>query len=241
MNRSTFLTAHWRHLLMLNYVVDPEILKPFVPGGVALDCKNGETFVSLVGFHFGDTKLLGIPVPFHRNFEEFNLRFYVTRELSAETRRGVTFIKEIVPRRAIAAVANAAYNENYVAMPMRHLDSIGSNGGSVEYGWRLDGHWNHIRADVSGLPRPLVDGSHEQFIAEHYWGYTAQRDGSTVEYQVTHPSWRAWSVREYSLRCDVARLYGEAFTQVLSADPVSAFVAEGSPVRVSVPRRFRAA
>ena len=237
MNRWTFLTAHWRHLVMLNYRIDPDILRPDVPPGVELDVENGETFVSLVGFHFGNTRVLGIPVPGHRNFEEFNLRFYV-RCVRDEVRRGVTFIKEIVPKRAIAWLANVAYNERYVAMPMRHRDTIGSAGGEVEYCWNTKGRWNHLRAVVGGEPSPLVPGSHEQFIAEHYWGYTEQRDGGTVEYQVRHPSWRIWPIEEFDLACDVRSLYGDRFAAALSAEPVSAFVAEGSDVSVSMPRRL---
>lgn len=37
--------------------------------------------------------------------ERAQLRFYVRRRVDGEWRRGVMFIKEIVPRRAIAAAA----------------------------------------------------------------------------------------------------------------------------------------
>ena len=141
MSRPVFLTAYWRHLIMLNYRADPELLRPYVPAGVCLDFEGGETFVSLVGFHFGKTRVLGIPVPGHGNFEEFNLRFYVRCETAGEVRRGVSFISEIVPRRAIAWVANWAYNERYAAHPMRHVDSIGADGGQVEYGWHVGPQW----------------------------------------------------------------------------------------------------
>ena len=153
-----FLTGQWRHLVMLNYLVDPAILLPLVPKGTELDAWNGRTYISMVGFLFLGTKVMGLPIPFHRNFEEVNLRFYVRHAVGGETRRGVVFIKEIVPRWAIAAAARLLYNERYVAMPMRNR--LQMNGamvainGSVEYGWKLNEHWNSIAVQTSGPPQP---------------------------------------------------------------------------------------
>jgi len=115
-----FLTANWRYLAMLNYVVDPQLIDPLVPAETEIDFENGETFLSVVGFLFLDTRLLGLPIPLHRDFEEVNLRFYVRRKSADPSRRGVVFIRELVPRRAIALVARTFYRENYVAVPMRH-------------------------------------------------------------------------------------------------------------------------
>ncbi len=115
-----FLTANWRYLAMLNFVVDPAIVAPLVPSGTELDYENGETFVSVVGFLFLDTRILGLPIPLHRDFEEVNLRFYVRKKSADTWRRGVVFVRELVPRRAIALVARAFYGENYLALPMKH-------------------------------------------------------------------------------------------------------------------------
>jgi uncharacterized protein len=115
-----FLTANWRYLAMLNYTVDPRLVAPFVPLGTEIDFENGETFLSVVGFLFLDTRLLGFPIPLHRDFEEVNLRFYVRRRSADTWRRGVVFIRELVPRRAIALIARACYGENYLAVPMKH-------------------------------------------------------------------------------------------------------------------------
>jgi len=120
MRSRVFLTGEWRYLAMLNYRVEPALLEPLVPCGTTLDRWQGATYVSLVGFLFRDTRVLGAPIPLHRDFEEVNLRFYVSREVDGEMRRGVTFIREIVPRLAIATVARLAYNEPYVTLPMRH-------------------------------------------------------------------------------------------------------------------------
>lgn len=213
---------------MLNYEVDPAILLPRVPRGTELDQWQGRTLVSMVGFLFLRTCVLDIAVPFHQDFEELNLRFYVRRNANGEWRRGVVFVKEIVPRRAVATVARVLYNENYVAMPMRHAVSADT----VEYGWRAAGRWNSIRAERRGEPSPLVAGSEEEFITEHYWGYAKQRDGGTVEYQVEHPPWRVWQALDPRLDCDVAALYGNEFEPALRAKPASAFIADGSPVTV---------
>ena len=134
-----FLTAEWRNLVMVNHVVEPSLLRRLVPAGTELDTWNGQTYVSLVGFLFANTRLLGVPVPWHRTFEEVNLRFYVRRAESSGIRRGVTFIRELVPRRAIAWTARLIYNEPYVALSMRHrFGPMRADGvpEQVQYQWR---------------------------------------------------------------------------------------------------------
>jgi hypothetical protein len=232
-----FLTADWRFLLMLNYAVEPEMLAPHVPNGVELDALNGRTYMSMVGFLFHRTRVLGCRVPFHVDFEEVNLRFYVRKRAPEGWRRGVVFIKEIVPRRLIAAVARIRYNEPYAAMPMRHRVEIENgalrNGGSVEYEWRHKGRWNALRATTVGHARLPLENSEDEFITEHYWGYTGQRNGGCTEYKVEHPRWNVWKAGDAALECDVAELYGPKFAAPLGTPPESAFVAEGSPVIVS--------
>lgn len=231
---------------MLNYVVDPRLLVPHVPCGTKLDLWQGEAYVSLVGFLFLRTRVFGFSFPFHRNFEEVNLRFYVRHRAPEGFRRGVAFIKEIVPRRVIATVARVAYGEPYAAHPMRHRIEMNSEGdalregGAVEYGWFSGERWHTLRAVTTGAPAPLPPGSEAEFIAEHYWGYTKRRDGGCGEYKVEHPPWRAWQVSESALDCDAASVYGAEFASVLAAAPRSAFVAEGSPIRVLRGRRLEA-
>ena len=231
-----FLTAEWKYLTMLNYEIDPAILRSYVPYGTELDMWNGKTFISVVGFLFLRTKVLGLTIPWHTNFEEVNLRFYVRRKAAEGWRRGVVFIKEIVPRFAIAAVARVVYNENYVALPMRHRIELDNRtlkpGGVVEYGWRTQGEWNHLRVRTMGSGQNLVAGAEEEFITEHYWGYAAQKDAGCTEYRVEHPPWRVWQVSEHSLGCNIKAVYGEKFATSLNGRATSAFVAEGSPVLV---------
>ncbi len=230
-----FLRAGWHHLAMLNFPADPGVLQPFVPAGTELDLWQGRGYVSVVGFLFRDTRVRGIPVPFHRHFEEVNLRTYVRRRAADGWRRGVVFIKEIVPRWLIAFVARRLYNENYVSMPMGHqlvLPTAATPRGSVRYEWLCGGCWHSLAAEITGEPAALVPGSEEEFITEHYWGYCRQRGGSTLEYRVEHIPWRVWQTANARLDCDVNAVYGAPFVPLLQGTPTSAFVADGSPVVV---------
>jgi uncharacterized protein YqjF (DUF2071 family) len=228
-----FLTAEWRYVAMLNYEVAPDLLKEMVPAGTELDSWHGKTFVSLVGFRFLKTKVLGIPIPFHRDFDEVNLRFYVRRREGAEVRRGVVFVREIVPRWAIATVARVVYNEQYVSLPMSHNIRPQADGGfGIEYGWRTRWGWNHLSLSTSGEPKLTEEGSEEQFITEHYWGYAAQHDGGSIEYRVEHPSWRVWNTNIARFEGDMEELYGRELAAVLHGRPASAFLAEGSAITV---------
>jgi uncharacterized protein YqjF (DUF2071 family) len=227
---AVFLRAEWRSLIMVNYAIDPAALVAHLPRGVELDLWQSEALVSMVGFLFLRTRVLGVPVPFHQDFEEVNLRFYVRRQTRKGWQRGVVFIREIVPKRVIATVARVVYNEPYVALPMRHRVSQGA--GDYEFGWRFSGRDFALGAEAVGEPAPLAAGSAEEFIFEHYWGYTRRRDGGTVEYQVEHAPWRVWQTSRTWLKGDVGALYGARFGEALAQPPRSAFVAEGSPVLV---------
>ena len=225
-----FLTANWRYLAMMNFIIDPKILAPFVPAGTELDFYEGETFISLVGFLFLDTRVLGIPIPLHRDFEEVNLRFYVKRKAADGWRRGVVFVRELVPRRAIATVARVFYGERYSAMPMRHSIVDDGNNISVIYEWRPGKKWESLSMTSQSELKAIPGGSHEEFITEHYWGYTAGK--VTSEYRVEHPRWKIWPANTASFNADVSSLYGDEFVTPLSAAPTSQFIAEGSHVQV---------
>src|SRR5213594_3932443 len=162
-----FLTANWRYLAMLNFVVDPQILAPLVPSGTEIDYENGETFISVVGLLFLGTRLRGLPIPLHRDFEEVNLRFYVRKKSADTWRRGVVFMRELVPRRAVALVARAFYGERYFAVPMKHRIEHVDLALDVEYSWRRAAKWESLRMHARGEPQPIRAGSHEEFITEH--------------------------------------------------------------------------
>lgn len=231
MGNATFLTAEWRHLVLLNYAVERTLLEPLVPPGLELDEFEGSTYVSVVGFLFLRARVFGIAFPFHRNFEEVNLRFYVRHRAAEGWRRGVVFVREMVPRCAIAALAQYFYGEPYVACAMSHAIEREGDRLRCRYAWRRRGREEFISATASGSAAFAAPGSVEEFITEHYWGYTARR-GQCAQYQVEHPPWRVWHATDARFEADLAGLYGLRFAAPLSARPASAFIAEGSPVVV---------
>jgi uncharacterized protein YqjF (DUF2071 family) len=230
-----FLTAQWRHLPMLNFEVDQAILEPYLPRGLELDSWNGKHYVSLVGFMFLDARLLGIRIPFHGRFPEVNLRFYVRRPGTIEDRRGVVFIRELVPKWCVSFVAGRVYHESFLTVPMRYRIADASDAAApttVEYDWRFGGRWNRLHVEAAGAWRRPEAGSLEEFVVEHYWGYTRQPDGGCLEYSVAHPPWSIRCVTHAELDCDAVALYGPALGAALSRPAESAFLADGSGVSV---------
>jgi uncharacterized protein YqjF (DUF2071 family) len=269
--RRPLLSAEWRNLALLNYEIDSAVLQPFLPAGTELDFREGKTYVSIVGFQFVNTRLFGLRIPGHADFEEVNLRFYVRRCAEEGWRRGVVFIRELAPRRAVALTARWLYNENYLCVPMRHfvvraressgpLPLEGSDGEGVEagahfqfplpnrprhgaglganapqrieYQWKFRRQWRRVAIETDGAAERPEPGSHEEFIIEHYWGYSAGKRGQAKEYLVAHRPWRISPAVRAELQCDVAALYGPQLAPFLQAEPASAFWADGSPVRV---------
>jgi len=240
--RRPFLAAAWRDLVMLNYVIDPAVLAPRVPAGTVLDLWQGRALVSVVGFRFLGTRVLGVAVPGHADFDEVNLRFYVRREMpGGEVRRGVVFVRELVPRAAIAWLARAVYDEPYRALPMRSAASGGPTRRRLTYEWQADGRWEGLTATAVGAPELPGPDSEAAFITEHHWGYGRRRDGATLEYEVEHGLWRVWTAEGAALTADAAALYGAEFAPALAAPPVSTLVADGSAVTVFRPRPVEAA
>jgi uncharacterized protein YqjF (DUF2071 family) len=232
MKQRKFLSAQWLRLIMANYVVDPNILQPFLPAKTNLETFNGRTYVSLVGFLFHNTRVLRIPVPFHTSFPEVNLRFYVGYKENDQYKRGVVFIKEIVPKRAITFIANSLFKERYVTLPMKHFVNMADNEQHVGYHWKLNNRWNGIEVKTGLTKFPLQAGSEEEFITEHFWGYSRMNQHLTGEYQVSHPSWNVFPVEQYKIDCDFGHLYGPSFSILKDQAPVSVFLAEGSEINV---------
>lgn len=213
---------------MVNYEVAPELLENRVPKGTSLDFHNGKLFVSLVGFMFLNTRVLGVSVPFHINFEEVNLRFYVKRETGTETRRGVCFVKEIVPRIAIATVAKVFYGEPYERWKMSHARTEKE----VGYTWQKGDCVNQIKVEIDknlGVP---AENSHGEFIIEHYWGYTKRGRNRTDEYKVEHPKWELFEVRNVLVNVDFGKIYGDEFAFLNETEPTSVLLAKGSSIAV---------
>lgn len=227
----TFLSARWNDLILANYIVEPEVLEPFVPHGTRLDEFDGQLFVSLVAFMFNDTRILGVPIPFHGSFEEVNLRFYVV-PLDAPEERSVTFIKEIVPKSIIPWVSNTLFKEHYQSLPMSHEISPTQ----VSYAW---GRNLESSISISLPPETTIpeQGSVEEFISEHYWGFT-QNGNQTIKYRVTHPQWKVSRIEHCDLRVDFENNYGERFAFLNDQSPDNVIYANGSEVTVSFPSRL---
>jgi uncharacterized protein len=232
-SKRVFISAEWRDLVMLNYEVDPGLLRRYVPAGTTLDSFDGRTYLSLVGFRFCHTKLFGhFPVPFHADFDEVNLRFYVRRKQGSDDRRGVVFIAEVVPKRSIATTARLVYGENYICLPVRHRIETERFNKTAEYQWQVRSQWCRLSAQTVGLLTHPRVGSLEQFITEHYWGYSAQRTHGCIEYHVSHVPWQVWATTKAGFEGEASILYGRELATVLQRRPECAFVADGSPVTV---------
>jgi uncharacterized protein YqjF (DUF2071 family) len=230
-----FLTAKWQDLIMANYEFEPDLLHQFVPQGTVLDFHDGKCYASLVAFKFLNTKVLGVPIPFHINFEEVNLRFYVRRETTEETRRGVVFIKEIVPRRAIAFVARAFYGEPYETWKMSHRQTEQE----LSYFWSKGICKNRITIEIGenfGVPE---ENSHGEFIIEHYWGYTKRGETGTDEYKVEHPKWELFEANNALIDVDFNLTYGKQFSFLSKTKPQSILLAKGSEISVYKGEKLR--
>jgi hypothetical protein len=237
---STFLTAEWHKLIMAQYEVEPATLAPWIPPGLELDLFQGHCYVSLVGFLFDRVRVKRIPVPFHTSFEEVNLRFYVTRtEPDGTRKRGVVFIREFVPRSAIAFIANLFYEEPYEAVSMGHSVHTTPDALLVSYRWGNPKNWQRITVEALPHLRPIEPGGDEEFITEHFWGYTKRSDGATYEYGVQHPRWSAYPIRNSAIDVDFGAQYGPAFANLNGRQPASVLLAEGSAVTVSKGKRIK--
>ena len=233
-----FLTAEWRKLALANYAIDKEILLEYLPPFTELDDWNGKHYVSLVGFMFLNTKLLGIKVPFHGSFEEVNLRFYVKYNDNGIWKRGAVFIKEIVPKPAITLVANTIYKEKYQTLPMKHTWVEHENQLEISYSWKMK-KWNTFSVISSTESEIIPIHSDEEFITEHYWGYTKIGENRTSEYGVEHPRWEVYPIKEYHIDVDFEANYGKVFSFLNEKEPDSVMLAEGSAIRVMKGRKFK--
>ncbi|WP_211092245.1 YqjF family protein [Chitinophaga eiseniae] len=235
-----FLTAAWRKLLMINFETDPAVLRHWLPAHTELDTWNNTHYISLVGFLFENTRVKGFSLPGHRTFEEVNLRFYVRYKENGNWKRGVVFVKELVPKPLITLVANTIYRERYATHEMSHSWQYpDAHTLEVNYRWKVANEWNHLSAKALQATQPILPGSEAEFITEHYWGYTQLNAHTTSEYQVTHPQWEIHPVTDFDYHCNVCALYGSSFEPMLQQQPLSALLAVGSDIAVMPGKTIR--
>jgi len=242
MSSRNFLSANWEYLAMFNYEVDPAVLRMHLPPYTEIDYYEGKAFVSIVGFLFNNTRVLGIQWPGFVHFEEVNLRYYVRHLSGSGWKRGVGFISEIVPGYLIASIANTFYNEHYSTAVLNHNIQNINNALKVEYNWKMKyGFWNSIQVEATPVLQDIASGSAEEFIFEHYYGYNRLNENTTIEYSLEHPKWQVYPVTDYLLTCDIDKMYGKAFSPFIeNIKPASVFLARGSEVTVKMPRKIKA-
>ncbi len=224
-----FLSAQWRDLIIASYAVDPGMLASRLPDGLELDLFDGQAVCSLVGFMFLDTRVLGIAWPTYRNFPEINLRFYV-RERSGE-KRGVVFVRELVKSRVVAQIARTVYNEPYVhAKIQNEIEEEATR--SVRYAFQLNGGQGTMRVESSPESQIPDEDSTEHWFKEHQWGYGATRKGRTLRYEVQHPHWACHRVESHDIDVDWGWIYGDEWSSMSNAQPLSVVHAVGSDIKV---------
>ena len=228
----SFLKAEWNNLAMINYEVNPKILEKYVPKGTEIDFWNGKCYISFIGFLFENVRVLGIKIPFHSDFEEVNLRFYVRRFENGVWKRGAVFISEIVRKYAISFVSNTFYNEHYSTLPMKHTLRMHTSSREFMYQWKVNNNWNIIHVKTEKNPIEIAIDSEAEFITEHYFGYTKINENETFEYQVTHPRWLQYKVIQNNSIIDFEGVYGKEFAFVKDLQPTSVFLAVGSAITI---------
>ncbi len=234
---TNFLQAKWENIVMANYAVPISVLQPYLPTGVEIDTYQGNAYVSLVGFLFKDTRIFKIPIPKLGTFEEVNLRFYVYRKENNLLKRGVVFINETVPYLPVAWLANKLYKEHYTAVKTKYNWQIDEHEKHITYQWLVNKKWNSIYVEANNRPLEMPKNSFEEFIFEHYFGYTKVNDKTTEEYKINHPSWHINTVTKTTIDCDFEANYGIDFAFLNSANPASVFLAEGSTIEVKWKRK----
>ena len=230
-----FLSAEWRKLVMANYVIDPSLLIPHLPLKTELDLWEGKCYVSLVAFLFLNTKIKGMGFPFHKNFEEVNLRFYVKYKEDGEWRRGVVFIREFVPLHMVTLIANNLYQEKYRTVPMKYHLLENDSKIELEYYWKKKS-WHSFRINAGTHAEVIADGSEREFITQHFWGYSKKKN-YTTEYHVEHEKWKAYEINTYSINVDFEICYGKEFKWLNGMNPSSVYFVEGSPIKIFKDRK----
>lgn len=230
--KSHILLAEWNNVVMANYRVPKELLLPYVPYGTEPDFFEGEAYISLVAFMFLNTRIRNFSVPFHTDFEEVNLRLYVKSMDRGNWKKGVVFIKEIVPKPAITFIANTVFGQKYATMKMRHSHGDSGEFLQVGYEWNFQNKWNQLSVKSAKKSLPILPSSYEEFIADRYWGFAKYKDTKTYVYEVQRPRWEILPVISHSIDCDFGALYGEEFSFLNDAHPKSVLITKGSEIRI---------
>jgi uncharacterized protein len=229
-----FLTARWENLLVVTYGVPDAALAGHLPRALSIDHLGGQARVSFVAFDFARTRVYGLAIPGQVNFPEINLRFYV----KAGDDRGIVFLREFVPRRAVVLAARIRYNEPYFRIPMRSdVRPVAGKPGRLRVRHVFGDRLSSVTAEVAASGTPPEKGSDGRWLTHQAFGFGQTRRGGLRRYRVEHELWPLHEVHSLDLDVDFAGLYGEEWSFLAQATPSHVTFAAGSDIAVHPPAR----
>jgi uncharacterized protein YqjF (DUF2071 family) len=236
-----FVTGRFRHIILLNYAVDPTLLASRLPPQTELDFHDGRTYLSLVGLQSSALKVYGLPLPLYQEHAQVNLRFYVRHRIEGTRwRHGVVFINQIIPHRFIAWSVRWLFHETVISRQIDAEIAKNSRGlNQVEYRWQPGQQHCYIRTAFHGGDGDMVPAADRDFFAERYWGYRALGDGGCFAYNFVHPEWKTYRGRVADTSAEVDDFYGPPFSGILNRPPDSAFVCSGSKISLAWGHRLQ--
>jgi hypothetical protein len=224
------MTASWKRLINMTYAVSPELLLPHVPAGVTLDCIDGKAFVGLVPFSFENVTMNRLRIPFHQSFPEINLRFYVKHRLG----RGVVFLRECAPKRAVVWLARKKYNEPYCCKKMKEKVRMFTDGTfSVAHSLWSNGIKNTVEVTARTTPVFPDKNSSAHYFKELELGFGIAHNKQTMLYRIHHPEWEVFPVVSYALNMNFGAVFGEKWAFLSAEKPLDVSLVKGSAVTVA--------
>jgi uncharacterized protein YqjF (DUF2071 family) len=231
LRHTPFLTAEWSHILLFTFSVPRQLVESTLPPGVSCQLRGEAALLSLVSLDFQNTRVWGIPWPGLRNFTGINLRTYAVEG----ERAGVVFVREFVSSKLIALAAKRLYGEPFESVPIRSCVTEEAERIRIERRFQRGGkdHVLYAVAAKASVSLPSDDEAH--FFKERYWGFGRSHWGESTSYQLEHPIWRVHPIESWHLDIDWRKAYGETWSFLQNAQPLSVVVADGSPVRMWFP------
>ena len=112
-----------------------------------------------------------------------------------ELKRGVVFISEVVPHKIVSFLANKLYKEHYSTAKMASSILVENEIKQIKYTWQSQSQMYSIDTSFFDKQDDIEPNSLEEFIYEHYYGFTKVSARETWEYKVNHPRWQTGNSR----------------------------------------------
>lgn len=227
--RRILLNQAWCEVTFLHWMVDPALVAPLLPRGVAPDLLDGVTYVGLVPFRMRGAGLLDGPgVPYFGDFPETNVRLY---SVDAAGRRGVVF-RSLESTRLATVLGARRLGVPYTWARMR----IARAGDVWSYTSRR--RWPAPRGARSRVMvrvgEPLAEpGPLEHFLTAR-WGLHTRQFGRTVYWPNEHPAWPLYSAELLALDDDLVAAAG---LPQMTCPPASVLFSPGVRARFGAPAR----